>query len=58
MPVLGPMLAKCGAFFIRRSFGNDPIYNTVVKDYIEQLLIGGKNSEPLSFLGWLFDDAC
>ncbi|GAA5830872.1 hypothetical protein JCM3766R1_003456 [Sporobolomyces carnicolor] len=45
MPVLGPMLAKCGAFFIRRSFGNDPIYNTVVKDYIEQLLIGGKNIE-------------
>ncbi|GAA5965561.1 hypothetical protein JCM3765_007380 [Sporobolomyces pararoseus] len=45
MPVVGPALAKCGAFFIRRSFGNDPIYNTVVKDYIEQLLIGGKNIE-------------
>lgn len=48
MPVVGPALAKCGAFFIRRSFGNDPIYNTVVKDYIEQLLANGANSE--SFL--------
>ncbi|GAA6059510.1 hypothetical protein JCM10212_002253 [Sporobolomyces blumeae] len=45
MPVLGPALAKCGAFFIRRSFGNDPIYNTVVKDYIEQLLARGSNIE-------------
>lgn len=38
------MLAKCGAFFIRRSFGDDPLYSTVVKEYIEQLLEHGKNS--------------
>lgn len=44
MPVVGPMLAKCGAFFIRRTFGDDPLYSTVVKEYIEQLLENGKNS--------------
>ncbi|GAA6004275.1 lysophospholipid acyltransferase family protein [Rhodotorula paludigena] len=45
LPVVGPMLAKCGAFFIRRSFGDDPLYSTVVKEYIEQLLEHGKNIE-------------
>ncbi|KPV77785.1 uncharacterized protein RHOBADRAFT_48040 [Rhodotorula graminis WP1] len=45
MPVVGPMLAKCGAFFIRRTFGDDPLYSTVVKEYIEQLLENGKNIE-------------
>lgn len=44
MPVVGPTLAKCGAVFIRRSFGDDPLYSTVVKEYIEQLLENGKNS--------------
>ncbi|GAA5896942.1 hypothetical protein JCM5296_002664 [Sporobolomyces johnsonii] len=45
MPIVGPTLAKCGAFFIRRTFGPDPLYSTVVKDYIEQLLANGKNIE-------------
>ncbi|GAA5938602.1 hypothetical protein JCM1841_003045 [Sporobolomyces salmonicolor] len=45
MPIVGPTLAKCGAFFIRRTFGPDPLYNVVVKDYIEQLLANGKNIE-------------
>ncbi|CDR42043.1 RHTO0S06e09098g1_1 [Rhodotorula toruloides] len=45
MPVVGPTLAKCGAVFIRRSFGDDPLYSTVVKEYIEQLLENGKNIE-------------
>lgn len=47
MPVVGPTLAKCGAVFIRRSFGDDPLYSTVVKEYIEQLLENGKNSAPV-----------
>lgn len=47
MPILGPTLAKCGAVFIRRSFGGDSMYNTVVKEYIEQLLETGKNSTSL-----------
>ncbi|GAA5925860.1 hypothetical protein JCM10213_007305 [Rhodosporidiobolus nylandii] len=45
MPIVGPMLAKCGAFFIRRTFGDDPLHSTVVKEYIEQLLENGKNIE-------------
>ncbi|KAK4054200.1 hypothetical protein OIV83_001226 [Microbotryomycetes sp. JL201] len=45
MPVVGPMLQKCGAFFIRRSFGDDPIYPVVVKEYVEQLLENGMNLE-------------
>ncbi|GAA5826424.1 hypothetical protein JCM11251_002361 [Rhodosporidiobolus azoricus] len=45
LPILGSWLSKCGAFFIRRSFGDDPVYNTVVKEYIEQLLENGKNIE-------------
>ncbi|GAA5915410.1 hypothetical protein JCM6882_001416 [Rhodosporidiobolus microsporus] len=45
LPILGSWLAKCGAFFIRRSFGDDPVYSKVVKEYIEQLLENGKNIE-------------
>ncbi|KAM0789523.1 hypothetical protein ACM66B_000338 [Microbotryomycetes sp. NB124-2] len=45
MPVVGPMLQKCGAFFIRRSFGDDPLYPIVVKEYVEQLLENGMNLE-------------
>ncbi|KAK4054685.1 hypothetical protein OIO90_003497 [Microbotryomycetes sp. JL221] len=45
MPVVGPMLQKCGAFFIRRTFGDDPLYPVVVKEYVEQLLENGMNIE-------------
>lgn len=38
MPVVGSALQKCGAFFIRRSFGDDALYPTVVREYVEQLL--------------------
>lgn len=36
---------KCGAFFIRRSFGDDELYPVVVKEYIEELLAEGMNIE-------------
>ncbi|GAA5851497.1 hypothetical protein JCM8547_001112 [Rhodosporidiobolus lusitaniae] len=45
LPVVGPALQKCGAFFIRRSFGDDPLYSTVVKEYVEGLLEAGMNIE-------------
>ncbi|GAA5992372.1 hypothetical protein JCM10908_000451 [Rhodotorula pacifica] len=45
MPIVGPVLSKCGAVFIRRSFGDDPVYSTVVKEYIEELLENGQNIE-------------
>lgn len=51
MPILGPVLSKCGAVFIRRSFGDDPMYSTVVKEYIEELLENGKNSGSLPRTG-------
>lgn len=34
-----------GAMWIRRSFGNDPLYNTVVQSYIDTLLQQGFNFE-------------
>ncbi|KAL7746734.1 hypothetical protein RI367_007897 [Sorochytrium milnesiophthora] len=45
LPVVGPLLRKGGAFFIRRTFGDDPVYNTVFKEYIEALLKKGHNIE-------------
>lgn len=45
IPVVGSMLAKGGAFFIRRSFGDDSLYSTVVKEYIHHLLKQGMNIE-------------
>ncbi|KAM0748457.1 acyltransferase-domain-containing protein [Meredithblackwellia eburnea MCA 4105] len=45
MPILGTWLQKCGAFFIRRSFGDDALYPVVVKEYIEQLVENGMNIE-------------
>lgn len=45
VPVVGPALQKCGAAFIRRSFGDDALYPTVVNEYMHQLLAQGKNIE-------------
>ncbi|RAL14084.1 lysophospholipid acyltransferase family protein [Aspergillus homomorphus CBS 101889] len=44
-PVVGPFLQHAGAMWIRRSFGNDPLYNTVVQAYIDTLLQQGFNFE-------------
>lgn len=38
-------LTGIGAMWIRRSFGNDPLYNTVVQAYIDTLLQEGFNFE-------------
>ncbi|KAI9175858.1 hypothetical protein H9P43_006222 [Blastocladiella emersonii ATCC 22665] len=45
IPVVGKLLKKGGAFFIRRSFGNDPMYSAVFKSYLEVLLQRGHNME-------------
>ncbi|KAJ5832760.1 hypothetical protein N7474_001071 [Penicillium riverlandense] len=45
IPLLGPFLQHAGAMWIRRSFGNDPLYNTVVQAYIDTLLQQGFNFE-------------
>lgn len=44
-PVLLYLLIVVGAMWIRRSFGNDPLYNTVVQAYIDTILQQGFNFE-------------
>ncbi|KAH7035803.1 uncharacterized protein B0I36DRAFT_265154 [Microdochium trichocladiopsis] len=44
-PVVGTFLQHAGAMWIRRSFGNDTLYTTLVQTYIDTLLQGGYNFE-------------
>jgi 1-acyl-sn-glycerol-3-phosphate acyltransferase len=44
-PVVGPFLQSAGAMWIRRSFGNDQLYSTVVQSYVDTLLQNGYNIE-------------
>lgn len=45
IPLLGAFLQHAGAMWIRRSFGNDPLYHTVVQAYIDTILQEGFNFE-------------
>ncbi|KAJ3412640.1 hypothetical protein HDV05_000451 [Chytridiales sp. JEL 0842] len=45
MPIVGTLLKMCGAFFIRRVWGDDPLYNGVMREYVELLLNRGHNLE-------------
>ncbi|KAJ3150380.1 hypothetical protein HDU89_003160 [Geranomyces variabilis] len=45
MPVVGSILKAGGAFFIRRQWGDDVLYNVLMKEYIELLLTRGHNLE-------------
>lgn len=45
LPVVGSILRKGGAFFIRRSWGEDPLYETIAREYIQVLLERGYNIE-------------
>jgi glycerol-3-phosphate O-acyltransferase len=44
-PVVGPFLQHAGAMWIRRSFGEDQLYSTVVQSYVDTLLQNGYNFE-------------
>jgi glycerol-3-phosphate O-acyltransferase len=44
-PLVGPFLQSAGAMWIRRSFGDDQLYSTVVQSYIDTLLQQGYNFE-------------
>ncbi|KAM7203857.1 glycerol-3-phosphate acyltransferase [Naviculisporaceae sp. PSN 640] len=44
-PVVGSFLQHAGAMYIRRSFGDDQLYTTLVQAYIDVLLQGGYNLE-------------
>ncbi|MEO8808840.1 MAG: glycerol-3-phosphate 1-O-acyltransferase PlsB [Rhodanobacter sp.] len=41
MPILGPVLRRGGAFFMRRSFSGNPLYSVVFKEYLAQLIDRG-----------------
>ncbi|KAI7862007.1 putative acyltransferase [Spinellus fusiger] len=45
MPFVGGLLKRCGAFFIRREWGDDVLYKTVLEEYIAVLLSRGMNIE-------------
>ena len=44
-PIVGSFLQHAGAMWIRRSFGNDVLYTTLVQAYIDTLLQNGFNFE-------------
>ena len=44
-PVVGAFLQHAGAMWIRRSFGDDVLYTTLVQSYIDTLLQNGFNFE-------------
>ena len=41
VPIIGRILRGGGAFFIRRSFKNNPLYASVMRAYIQQLMAQG-----------------
>jgi glycerol-3-phosphate O-acyltransferase len=45
IPVLGEFLQNAGAFYIRRAWGDDALYATVVQAYTDILLAKGYNFE-------------
>ncbi len=45
LPVIGPLLRRGGAFFIRRSFRGNALYSAVFSEYVSQLVAGGFSLE-------------
>lgn len=45
MPVLGRLLRQGGAFFMRRSFRDDPLYTAVFEEYLYRVLSNGYSVE-------------
>ena len=45
LPVIGTILRKGGAFFIRRSFRGNALYSAVFTEYVAQLVAGGYSIE-------------
>ncbi len=41
MPLVGPLLRRCGAFFLRRSFKGEPLYAAVFHEYLHLMLTRG-----------------
>ncbi|ORX51323.1 acyltransferase-domain-containing protein, partial [Hesseltinella vesiculosa] len=45
MPVVGTVLKNAGAFYIRREWGDDLLYKTILEEYTVKLLSEGMNFE-------------
>ncbi|MFZ5722532.1 MAG: glycerol-3-phosphate 1-O-acyltransferase PlsB [Pseudomonadota bacterium] len=45
MPVVGPILRRGGAFFMRRSFKGNPLYSTVFNEYLHSMFARGFSVE-------------
>ncbi len=45
MPVIGPVLRRAGAFFMRRSFSGDQLYKAVFDEYMHLMLSKGYSVE-------------
>ncbi|MFG6176556.1 glycerol-3-phosphate 1-O-acyltransferase PlsB [Halomonas sp. THAF12] len=45
MPLIGPLLRRGGAFFMRRSFRDQPLYTRVFDEYLHRLLSRGHSLE-------------
>ena len=41
MPVVGALLRRCGAFFMRRKFAGDALYTAVFRAYVDALMARG-----------------
>ena len=44
-PVVGPLLRRCGAFFIRRTFRDDKVYHDVLANYLHMIVERGNPVE-------------
>ena len=45
LPVIGPILRRGSAFFLRRTFKGDQLYSTVFREYVSQLFARGVSLE-------------
>lgn len=45
LPVIGPILRRAGAFYMRRSFQGDALYKEVFDEYLHQMFIKGYSVE-------------
>src|SRR5690606_40956717 len=45
LPVIGPLLRRGGAFFIRRSIRGSALYSAVLAEYVAKLIAGGYSIE-------------
>ena len=45
LPIIGPLLRRAGAFFMRRSFQGDSLYRAVFDEYIHLMFIKGYSVE-------------